>query len=824
MGDYNEYTTLTNNIYNINNINTTIIEDNSLSTPVTIINLPPFYYYDNSSDDDNNTVVVYNYIGVNVTVNSMGVEMPSSPLRHLLSIADCTTVFRDAVLYISCEHDTHFTITKDGFSFMGVTSDRIYRLVVPDKATMKSGDLVISYFNDNGELIGVDFVSVTGVVTCKAADCIFCAEAFSTFSCQPPSIKYFLVLGMILFMAFFLACMGWFFYLFFFAISAISGLWSVTKVFFKILWKLSKKGYVKVSAVATAAGASATRLAESEEGVPNSAAAEPGAPEIVISEEARPARSGAIGGGARFGTKLFLFAMICGIASGQGCVGGITVNSQTSVCTRNLTSETCAVTFDLLVSLPFSHSQACFAIKNTDNSSVVGQLNISYVEQIHEITLETLYWSSDWVGRGWSNRWCWTTGNWCGSRCDHMNASDPTGGGRISDIVTTYPGITGCARTCGCAGCGCFYCDDACLLWRWALITAKPRYSIRSPLSERYKVLMNMNSTAQGSRGIDFTATPGAVYSDGGFNFQFVGSFPPASQGIGVKKIRVKEDGTTSFVDACPKNAPCRSLPGDVQAAAAADFDIPSKRILMPINRDIATVNVGSRSVGFTFSATGYSVPGIPLPGNFNSKMWSRVGDVLKANETQSSPVLFSVSTTTPMTFTRFLDVVCPNFEILSVSGCFSCPIGFNVNISVNSDCLPGPAMVVVNDAAITLGTGVLTLTRTTVNQVITLFSAQQSGQFSLCLGTGEQQSCKPVTYSLLVWDDINDEGNANSTSRSGSSSGWDGFSDFWKTKLYGSILAGFGTTNGVLIFTLVFAYLIFVLIGKLGSSKVKQG
>jgi len=492
------------------------------------------------------------------------------------------------------------------------------------------------------------------------------------------------------------------------------------------------------------------------------------------------------------------------------CVGGITLSSASTVCVRDLNYENCTYNLDTLISLPFSHTSACFTLRNQDNSSVVGNLTINYDEEVQYNTLVTQYYTGPWTGFVSSNRDCWTTGNWCGNRCNDILATDPSVGGHVSDTnVNNYPGRSGCVRSCGCISCNCFYCDQACLTYRWALHGALPVYQVSLPVSSEYRVYIS------GSYGTDHfgsqLARSGDSFHLGNLSIQVVGSFPPPTVTISPKKI-IQNGGLTFLTDACDRNVPCLGLPGDIQAGISANVTRADPNAFI-FNTQIATLNIGDRSVGASFYRVGVTAAMQQLPTYYNGRVWELKNGFLTANETATNAILIRVQTNSPITLSRTLDIVCPKFSILSYAGCFTCSFGATVIIQARSTCLPGNALVYVPDTLnVSLSQNSLQLTADNQNFTIHFLASDRNVDFQLYLkanGGIENHNISMILLSSSELESMNDTlGHAAATS---SGSGWDDFissvGNFFSNILFGNWWSSLLSTIMIVIIACLIAY-----------------
>lgn len=745
-----------------------------------------------------NIVTVCDYKGNcgEVQNSDVDIEVYFSYEQGYLSInkdPDCNHALNDLELIITCESETTLRVQKDQWSVILETSGRVVRIGLPKTAISISGTFMIFSIDETGanlvDSFYYDSETETEVSTCPTSDCILCSSTIDNFNCQSKTMKFFIVCVLIVLTVLFFSVFTWVLYILLISFNLLY------RTLLSVMWLmkksalLSKHGYVKIKDMwrKVDEGDSLDSREEME-----SESKDLELKEVKLDKMKKPRvvhdddpEVPVIKTGQSKKSRLMRAAVIGGMlkTADSQCTGGVTQFSVTTSCVRDLYNETCTYSnFQALVSLPFSGTTACLTFMNQDNSSVVSVVNVSFVEQIQYCSLVQQYYTSNWVGNFESHRSCYTPSNWCGGRCDSMSPNDASCSSQCTNsAVTTKPGVTGCSRTCGCAGCGCFYCTSACLPYRWALTPTNPIYTVSLAPTCEYRTVMSacMNDTCDYSSRF----RSGTSVSINGFTITSVGNFPSPIATIGTKKI-CKTGVDTFLCDAANLNSPNRAIPGDIQAGFLQNLTNANPTSFI-FARDIANVNIGQTSATATFSSPGVSINMLKLPILYNQRVWETDGANLIANETQSSSFLFTISSPGSFKLVRKLDLVCPRIVFLSLSGCYSCPIGAVAKFSVKSDCLSGSALLSF-PSEYQLSSDAVMLTQSLTNYTTVIYTNRTSLNFDITFTANGGTVTSRVVGDLKSYSEVLGE-NSTSVTSEDSSSDWDKFSNFYTDKLFGN-------------------------------------
>jgi len=228
-------------------------------------------------------------------------------------------------------------------------------------------------------------------------------------------------------------------------------------------------------------------------------------------------------------TVMMLILFLPLVAAQSSCVGTLVTVSDLTTCTL-LDSGllTCEADIVLSGTVRFAGDKICVGLKS-DKDVALGYISVEFLSQETLLPLSLAYYTSNWEPVSNANKYCryiLGTGDndHCGANdCSSAHGTDPSLGGAITGSSLAYPGRSVCVDSCGCAGCGCFSCDSACLYGRWSI---KPVPSIwEVHIIERVGEIKTYGRICYKSVA-DETETCSDVYLSGmfslfGFDFDF---------------------------------------------------------------------------------------------------------------------------------------------------------------------------------------------------------------------------------------------------------------------------------------------------------------
>jgi len=424
----------------------------------------------------------------------------------------------------------------------------------------------------------------------------------------------------------------------------------------------------------------------------------------------------------------------------QKCDQSVQVSSDEIICTRNLTAESCTITSQVLATLPFPGTTICYVLMNEKDDAVLGHIEVGYVKS--EIIAQTIlqYWTSSWAVTTKSETDC-PNSNYCDgdNNCGIFNTLSHTDPnylkcwGDCDGLCSLYPGQSYCMSSCGCAGCGCFFCSDACTYGRWGIapspdVTAV--YKIGNFL--RFPTLQICYVDTLGIRKcyVKRVESSTAIQFSDDFSVTTLGSLAAGSIQTPAQYVIRRHDNLFKwFGDACDVNVPCPGNVGDIQSSTSGGLFNPTpSSFAFPPNLFIPTVQ------GHTMTFTG-PLPGLQikrptldnlqLPLYANSVNWDLDSTLNLVGAELNPGVLLIAIDAENMKFTRVINEICPEIELLAVKGKFSETKGAWFEINALSTCLQGSCILSGN--GITLNTPSLNLTYNIKKYIVYFTSSVKS-------------------------------------------------------------------------------------------------
>jgi hypothetical protein len=324
----------------------------------------------------------------------------------------------------------------------------------------------------------------------------------------------------------------------------------------------------------------------------------------------------------------------------------------------------------------------------------VGSIEITYENFVYRTQTAFAYYTGDWVCISQATKSCYTPSNWCGATCDQMQANNSNAAGQLSDpLVTTCPGVTKCTRTCGCAGCGCFYCNAACTPFRWALNPVGPSFSVYQVTG--LTAIPTINITVKGlvNTSYQIFPFPGVLTQAGVMNFTQQGLYQtPLNLNIGSYGV-INQGNNIYFGPVSSRGTPTKNSVGDIQY-----YNLVQRTCSLTTGSLNSLFDTSIGEAGAT-SVT-CSRPGINLlnsvPNVFNGYTLNTIfgsSSAVDLTPPVFPPVQLSF-TSANITLQQIVDFVCPEIEALNITGCYDCPLGYITYFKARSKCAIGPALV----------------------------------------------------------------------------------------------------------------------------------
>jgi len=354
-------------------------------------------------------------------------------------------------------------------------------------------------------------------------------------------------------------------------------------------------------------------------------------------------------------------------------------------------------------------------------------------------------------------------------------------------LLTIYPGFTQCQVSCGCAGCGCFYCDDACLYSRYYFQPVGNLYTLTSIPFFNRKVTLTALLCLSGETCITYNIPlNGFSQTIGPLTITPSGQFQNVNYGYTYLPYLVVDSTTNEawFTEASSINRPEYGLIGDIQAPFHNWLDDSASLFFSFPTDQLYGIDTGS-AVIYSVPSTGIHLlrggnsGAIPLPWvDPQGIAWAFSGGNLIGVETNPSAVVLTI-TSIALTATYSETVICPILQVVKVTGCYDCIIGFSITITAYSTCSAGSVMIVFhNPQGFSCAVSAVTIGTTPSPQTISCLSSISSIDTSICLKFGTIESCMPLKgvliYEPLTPDMINQlDSNYTIASDGPNLSGW---------------------------------------------------
>jgi len=371
------------------------------------------------------------------------------------------------------------------------------------------------------------------------------------------------------------------------------------------------------------------------------------------------------------------------------------VISNVPTCTVVNSVQTCQYLLDFEITLESHFDETCINLIDI-NGNPVDTLIFRYLNFIYHPQLRFNYLTSAFTCISEADKTCYTPSNWCGNRCNNMAADDNTGQGQLSDpMVTTCPGVTKCTRTCGCTGCDCFYCDASCTVFRWALQSVGPLYTVYEITGLTAVPTIFMYSQNNDSINSFISPFPGVTVSNYYVNMTQRGAFQtPTDINLAGYGVIIDDNSNMYWNPVSPLGTPEKLKVGDIQYSTRSQvtcgLTTDSLNTVFDPNIGIS----GETSVTCLISGTS-NLTKLPLTfgGYTIQKDFFSLAPLSYLTPPVFPPITISVQTNN-YTISQTVDYVCPVLTFINVSGCYQCPFGYLVLFTLKSKCIAGPVLI----------------------------------------------------------------------------------------------------------------------------------
>lgn len=440
--------------------------------------------------------------------------------------------------------------------------------------------------------------------------------------------------------------------------------------------------------------------------------------------------------------------------SSSGCGSGAIISSTLKDCLTKEGVEECSTEINLNLNMANSGDSSCFNLQDSDTGTVVSYVRIDYLAMECRWETSELYFTSDWEGGfTWSKR-CSGSKNCYYGECPDELTNDASGELTENHWIISSFGRTSCMASCGCMGCGCFYCNDGCMFYRWGIRPKGEFYAVqeigRSECSVHLEVRLeipgketqiinhklNSNMRSIGNEFLEITLggafkSPEILFSDS-------------------KVVRGVESGSHWLIPASPVNQETAGLVGDLQLSEPKAPSFDTKGVVFPIGQ-VNCYSVSSGRISCNFPSTGART--IRQDKRFPLH---RMGHLLKIENgdivttSLSSSVSLNVQSRGTFKVERKRNLVCPKASLKEISGCYDCKSGASISIRAQSTCESGPVSVFSEDTSVTIITPLINIERTEGEYHIKITTKLKTVNFLLVLSHSKDTLCSITIKGTL--------------------------------------------------------------------------
>jgi hypothetical protein len=664
---------------------------------------------------------------------------------HIKVDDDIMSIENDAAFDIECR------ATKDDWiDTIAVDKSGLKKYTLPERLFMRGGYLFVTCFGNHSKVESTR-IYLPGKVICRISDCLLCKEAFTGFNCLPIGHKIALI-TLLIFAALLLAascpCIYWL------LTGGAKTVFYTLKYLFCCVFKWQRTRMGKW--IKNKATGAYERVSEGFEEAEEEMATTPEPEEGVRRKNKRQ---------ALFGVFIALMIMSSQLKPAFACESVVVLGGSTEECENGPEgAQNCTFVVNNDFIFNYLGETVCFKLidKGTDKEVGSGSIKLEKVPVFWTAVKD--YWTSRWVGKYKSFKHCGNV-DWCDSdTCiDFLpNATADLESEGFTHIK--WPGRSDCRATCGCAGCGCFYCSDACVESRAFLEPSGIAIQVSHIQSPIASVILSVNLKHAGHEdNFKYQMRVGEDQEIEGIKFTLSAlDIPEISTPKDKHLACLKGDQGCMFVQASEKNIPSRAVIGDIQA----DTDVKLNQ--MGVNAFIFASEIFLRAdaasaTSYTFAKSGYdtsweaSRKNGEVPGTVDGRFWNYESNTLtvEVENDISAQVVMSMSDGFRIQLLR--SKVCPEVTIKDVSGCYQCSLGFSVRITGHSSCESGLVTVTSDDTAVQIYTTSFLFNETETEYLILGSTERQQNNFNLVF-SGTQSARSNIVFTGSVEKTINDQ------------------------------------------------------------------
>jgi len=441
------------------------------------------------------------------------------------------------------------------------------------------------------------------------------------------------------------------------------------------------------------------------------------------------------------------------------CDASVGIQSSNFVCTNLGDYRTCVLNEQVLATVPMPGYTICYDLINKVTNNVEGRLITTYIEMLTVASTNVDYYTSAYNIHTESIKICpahsqCTTGNDCNTARSGEDLR--TQNGTLTGSELGLPGPRGCLSTCGCAGCNCGVCDEACIYYGAGMEPIKPFYKVQSvtsiALKPSVKVCFVQNNETSDCQTVQIN-TGGEIDVNDRLSVQFLGSLAGSTDVFGTNKfITNLEGGDAYYGFASPPSAPQVNTIGDIQAATSSGLQNPTYTSFI-WNVDILDpYDSGENSVAFTTSANGINLLQVypKLPHQIGTTIWHFNGNAALEGVNENPGSLLLNIKAVNYTFQQVVDQVCPVMKSHSITGSYQSDGGATWVVFASSDCGTGSCVLTVDTTTVQLTRSSLRLYKDqTFTYIVNFTAALKEGCVTMTCTAGLNKESIHDCYKL---------------------------------------------------------------------------
>lgn len=458
----------------------------------------------------------------------------------------------------------------------------------------------------------------------------------------------------------------------------------------------------------------------------------------------------------------------------QNCQYSFSLSSQDIVCT----SGVCEVNFNYQTTFALLGQTICLNFMSP-SGNIITTLQLTYQFHMRSVQLRYKYTTYSWTAFSSSYKGCPVTSTCPFGSCPPApSVPNPNAANDLFNnlAIATFPSFLNtsfinshqympnlqCSGSCGCAGCGCFFCTDGCLWSYYELIPVGTEFYVFEPLTQYsypilngmfyrpgagcYDSIVDINFKTSSMATIDITSIfsqnniviSSSVSTTGSsspylVNFVLLSDVIVSEVNFGTNSIICNMVNNDCFLGfAAPPNGPVAGVPGDIQYASESLLNQvwnPTS-ILQTLLQSSVTFAFPPKGARFVDGTGTNPYPKFPL--RFGSTNYVVSYFNLVGLDATPGPLTIGINTLNSFRVAYTDSTICPEISLnTAAAGCSSCLLGATIIINGISTCSSGFAFLSLVGPG-DIGTSSSFFNTTTSTMIIQFFPNNESATFIL--------------------------------------------------------------------------------------------